>query len=68
MDDNQINECLRQLDDEDRLVRINAINILAESCDELCLAELRARLKEMTTEHQALIIAVAKIKKDLGIK
>jgi len=68
MDDNKINECLRQLDDEDRLVRINAINILAESCDELCLAELRVRLKEMTTEHQALIIAVAKIKKDLGIK
>ena len=68
MDDNKINECLRQLDDEDRIVRINAINILGESSDELCLAELRARLKEMTTEHQALIIAVAKIKKDLGIK
>ena len=67
MDDNLINKCLRELDDENRIIRINAIKILGESCDELCLAELRARLKEMTTEHQALIIAVAKLKKALGI-
>jgi hypothetical protein len=68
MDDSLINKCLKEIDDEDRNVRINAINILGDSCDELILAELRVRLKEMTPEHQALIIAVAKLKKDLGIK
>jgi HEAT repeat protein len=59
---------LRQPDDEDPVVRINAIDQLGETADELCLAEFRKRLKEMTQEHQALIIAVAKHKKSLGIK
>lgn len=68
MDDNLINRCLKELDHEDRNIRINAINILGDSCDELCLSELRSRLKEMTPEHQALIIAVARLKRDLGIK
>ena len=68
MDDNLINKCLAELDDEDRNVRLRAINILGDSCDELILSELRVRLKEMTPEHQALIIAVAKLKKSLNIK
>jgi hypothetical protein len=68
MDDHLINKYLRELDDEDREVRINAINKLGNSGDELCLSELRKRLREMTPEHQALIIAVAILKKDLGIK
>ena len=68
MDDKLINSFLGQLDDENPEVRINAINQLGESGDELCLKELRIRLKDMTQEHQALIIAVGKLKKNLGIK
>ena len=67
-EDQQINYYLHQLDDEDQEVRIHAIHQLGESGDILCLKELRERLKWMTREHQALIIAVAKLKKDLGIK
>ena len=40
MDDESINIFLRQLDDEDPIVRINAINKLGETGDELCLQEL----------------------------
>jgi HEAT repeat protein len=68
MDDELINSFLRQLDEEDPTVRINAINQLGETGDELCLQELRKRLKEISPEHQALIIAVGKLKKSLGIK
>jgi HEAT repeat protein len=68
MDDELINSFLRQLDDEDPTVRINAINQLGETGDELCLQELRKRLREISPEHQALIIAVGKLKKNLGIK
>lgn len=68
MDDNTITTLLQQLDDEDRSIRIHAINELANSGDELCLNELRSRLKESNEEHMALIIAVGKLKKALGIK
>ncbi len=68
MDDILINKFLRQLDDENPEIRINAINQLGESDDELCLPELRKRLKNITLEHQALIIAVGKLKKNFGIK
>jgi HEAT repeat protein len=68
MDDQLISKCIRELDDEDQEVRINAINRLGESGDELCLKELRARLKTISNEHLALIIAVGKLKKELGIK
>jgi HEAT repeat protein len=68
MDDRRINKYIRELDDEDQEVRISAINQLGETGDELCLKELRARLKSTSREHLALIIAVGKLKKDLGIK
>jgi HEAT repeat protein len=68
MDDQLISNYLRQLDDENAEIRINAINQLGETGDELCLKELRSRLKDMTREHQALIIAVGKLKKSQGIK
>ncbi len=68
MDDQLINNLLRQLDDEIPEVRISAINQLGETGDELCLKELRKRLKDMFQEYQALIIAVGKLKKSLGIK
>jgi HEAT repeat protein len=68
MDDQSINQWIRELDDEDQEVRINAINQLGETGDELCLKELRERLKNISREHLALIIAVGKLKKELGIK
>ena len=68
MDDQLINIYIRQLDDADIEVRIDAINQLGETGDEVRLKELRKRLKEMSKEHQALIIAVGKLKKSLGIK
>lgn len=67
-DDQQINDCLSQLYDDDQEARINAINQLGEIGDELCLKELREQLKYISKEHQALIIAVGKLKKSLGIK
>jgi HEAT repeat protein len=68
LDDQQINTCLRQIYDEDQEIRINAINQLGETGDELCLKELREILKYNSKEHQALIIAVGKLKKRLDIK
>jgi HEAT repeat protein len=68
MDDQLINTFIRDLDDEIPDVRINAINQLGDIGDELCLKELRERLRVMTPEHQALIIAVGKLKKNFGIK
>jgi HEAT repeat protein len=63
MDDQLINSFLGQLDDEAQGVRIHAINQLGDTGDELCLRELRKRLKVMSQEHQALIIAIGKLKK-----
>lgn len=68
MDDHLISRCIRELDDEDQEVRVNAINQLGDSGDELCLNELRERLKSISKEHLALVIAVGKLKKALGIK
>jgi HEAT repeat protein len=68
MDDELINKYIRELDDGDQEVWINAIRKLGETGDELCLKELRQRLKYLSQEHLALIIAVGKLKKDLGIK
>lgn len=68
MDDHSINMYLGQLDDENQETRINAINQLGETGDELCLKELRKRLKDLSKEHMALIISVGKLKKSLGIK
>ena len=63
-----ISSCLRQIYDEDQEVRLNAITQLGEIGDELCLKELRKILKNSNREHQALIIAVGKLKKKLEIK
>jgi hypothetical protein len=43
MDDQLNNSILRQLDDEDPTVRINTINQLGETGDELCLQETGKR-------------------------
>lgn len=68
MHDRQINIYLRQLYDGDQEIRINAIDHLGEVGDELCLKELREQLKYISKEHQALIVAVGKLKRTLGIK
>jgi HEAT repeat protein len=68
MDDQLINKWIRELYDEDQEIRINAINQLGDTGDELCLKELRERLKNISKEHMALIIAIGKLKKELGIK
>jgi|WetSurSiteA1Bulk_404760.scaffolds.fasta_scaffold31749_2 HEAT repeat protein len=68
LNDQIITKLIRELDDEDQEVRINAINQLGDTGDELCLKELRERLRNSSKEHMALIIAVGKLKKELGIK
>jgi HEAT repeat protein len=68
LEDRQISALIRALDNEDRQVRIQAIHQLGNTGDELCLKELRERLQHITPEQKALIIAVGKLKKSLGIK
>ena len=68
MNDQLINRYLRQLYDDDQTIRIDAINHLGEIGDEICLKELREQLKYISRELHALIIAVGKLKKELGIK
>lgn len=68
MEDQETNSWITKLDDPDHKIRIKAINQLGESADELILKELRSRLKVLNEEHIALIIAVGKLKKSLGIK
>jgi HEAT repeat protein len=67
MNDQLISKWIRELDDEDKNVRINAINHLGETGDELCLKELRERLRSISDEHLALVIAIGKLKKNLGL-
>ena len=67
-EDRQIDDCIHKLDDPDPEVRIRAIDLLGDIGDELCLKELRERLRKMTNEHQALIIAVGKLKRSQGIR
>jgi hypothetical protein len=64
----QINQCLRDIFNEDMEVRVEAINRLGEIGDELCLKELRTQLKLINNEHQALIMAIGKLKQRLGVK
>jgi HEAT repeat protein len=67
-EDRQINDYLQRLDDEDQDIRLDAIHHLGETGDVLCLKELRERLKYLSKEHLALIMAIGKLKADLGIK
>jgi len=63
-----MNEYLRNLYNMDQTIRLDAINQLGDIGDELCLKELRQQLKTISEEHQALIIAVGKLKRKLGAK
>lgn len=66
--DQQIDTLVRQMYDDDQDVRIEAITQLGEIGDELCLKELREQLKYISREQRALIIAVGKLNKELGIQ
>ena len=68
IDHKDIDELIRGLDNEDKEVRIEAITHLGDIGDELCLKELRVRMKEISAEHYALVVAVGKLKKKLGVK
>lgn len=59
---------LRQLDSDDMHKRINAIEALGDVGDDICLQELRIRMKLLHDEYQAFIVAVGKLKKRLGVK
>jgi hypothetical protein len=47
---------------------MKAIQVLGEQGDEVCLQELRKLLHGISEEHQALIIAIGKLKRRLKIK
>lgn len=59
---------IRQLDSDDLHERVRAIETLGEIGDELCLQELRKRMRYMHEEYQALIIAVGRLKRRLHVK
>ena len=63
-----IDQLLRQLYDDNDNIRIKAINKLGDIGDELCLKDLRERLRLVNEEHMALIVAVGKLKRKLGVK
>lgn len=61
-------EILPLLDSSDLEERLNAIRILGEMGDAEALAALRTRLKTVSSEHTALVVAVGKLKRRLKIK
>ena len=68
MDDQAVSKLLHQPDDEEQVVRIEVVNRPGESGDKLCLKELRERLKYISNEHPALVIAAGKLKRSPGIR
>jgi HEAT repeat protein len=67
-EDNEIDQYLKNLDDEDQNIRLKSIEMLGKIGDELCLKILREKLKFLSFEHRSLIIAVGKLKRKLNIK
>jgi HEAT repeat protein len=66
--DDQIDELIEMLEAEESDLRLNAIQILGEIGDQHALAALRKRMARISTEHQALVIAVGKLKRKLGVR
>ena len=54
----QLAAALAALSGADRAARLSAIRLLQDAGDETALAALRARLRLVTEEQQALILAV----------
>lgn len=68
LEEDEYNSLIQDLESEEQQVRINAIQELGEIGDELSLKLLREKLKLLAPEHQALIIAIGKLKSRLGLK
>jgi HEAT repeat protein len=64
----QIAELMDMLNSYQSEERVVAIEALGEIGDEAVLATLRQRLKTVGQEHAALIAAVGKLKRKLGVK
>lgn len=64
----QIRQLLALLESDVLDDRIRAIEALGEIGDEAALAALRVRLAPASRELQALVVAVGKLKKRLGVK
>jgi HEAT repeat protein len=64
----QIRELLEMLADDDLDDRLTAIQVLGEIGDEEALKILRERLAVVNEEITALIVAVGKLKRRLGVK
>lgn len=64
----QLAELLAMLESESQQERLTAIRVLGEIGDLVALQKLRERLDPVNRELQALIIAVGKLKKQLGVK
>jgi HEAT repeat protein len=64
----QIQDLLEMLDSDDLDDRVMGIQILGEVGDEAALTVLRERLALVNEEMTALIVAVGKLKRKLGVK
>ena len=64
----QIRELLEMLAGDDLGDRLTAIQVLGEIGDEEALKILRERLALVNEEITALIVAVGKLKRKLGVK
>jgi HEAT repeat protein len=63
-----ISNLLEMLDSSNLEERVTAIQVLGEIGDEGALKTLRERLRTVSAEHAALIAAVGKLKRKLGVK
>jgi HEAT repeat protein len=64
----QIKDLLEMLDSDDLDDRLTASQVLGETGDEEALKILRERLALVNEEMTALIVAVGKLKRKLGVK
>jgi HEAT repeat protein len=64
----QVRELLGMLAGDDLEDRLTAIQVLGEIGDEKALKALRERLAVVNEEITALIVAVGKLKRRLGVK
>ncbi len=60
--DEELSELLAQLESPDRETRLAAIERLTRVGDELALEAMRDRLRRVSREHQALIIAIGTLR------
>lgn len=64
----QIGELLEMFTSDDLDERLTAIEVLGEIGDEEALRALRERMAIVAKEHHALVIAIGKLKRKLGVK